>query len=54
MPTFLARVRRADHQVGDETFRTVDLELIRDEDAVELQDGDEFVTVELKVDPFEG
>lgn len=35
-------------------IRNVSLDLIRDQDAVELAEGDEFVTVTLVVDPFEG
>lgn len=48
MHTFLARVRRVDEITG----RRVSLDLVRDDDIVELAEGDEFVTVELKVDPF--
>jgi hypothetical protein len=32
----------------------ISLELLRDDDPVELTDGDEFVTVGLEVDPFQG
>ena len=31
----------------------VSLDLLRDDDAVELVEGDEFVTVTMVVDPFE-
>jgi hypothetical protein len=50
MPIFIARVRRETPVPG---ITTVHLELIRDEDTVELHDGDEFVTVDLQIDPFE-
>ena len=30
------------------------LHVIRDETTVDLHEGDEFLTVELRVDPFEG
>ena len=47
--TFLARVRREEPVPG---IVNVTLTLIRDEDAVELVDGDELVTVAMVVDPF--
>lgn len=51
MYIYLARVRRGEHVEG---IKTISLDLIRDEDAVELVDGDEFVIVGLPMDPFEG
>ncbi len=48
--TFLARVRHEEPVAG---IHTVLLELIRDEDTVELVEGDAFVTVTMVVDPFE-
>ncbi len=48
--TFLARVRKAEPVPG---IVNVSLDLIRDDDAVELVEGDEFVTVTMVVDPFE-
>ena len=47
--TFLARVRREEPVEG---IRNVSLDLVRDEDTVELNEGDEFVTVVMRVDPF--
>jgi hypothetical protein len=49
MHMFLGRVRRREEITGV----TVSLDLLRMEDAVELVEGDEFVTVQLQVDPFE-
>lgn len=46
---WLGRVHR--HVVDGEVAR-VDLELVRDEDVVEINEGGEFVTVGLEVDPF--
>ena len=46
---FLAKVTREEPIEG---IRRVILELIRDQDAVELVGGEEFVTVALQVDPF--
>lgn len=48
--TFIARVIR--EEVAGE-LATIMLQLIRDPDVVEIAEGDEFVTVELQVDPFE-
>ena len=48
MPVYLARIERRDEITG----REVHLKLVRDEDIVELADGDEFVTVEMVIDPF--
>lgn len=48
MPAFLARIERRDEITG----REVHLTLVRDEDVLELAPGDEFVTVELVIDPF--
>lgn len=50
MFNFLARVNRTELPDGSEM---ISLALIKDEEAVELADGDEFVTVELLVDPFD-
>lgn len=47
--TFLARVQREEPVAG---IRNVSLILVRDDDTVELTEGDEFVTVVMKVDPF--
>jgi hypothetical protein len=47
---FMARVNRSEPIPG---ITLVNLDLIRDEDAVEISDGDEFVTVVMQVDPFE-
>lgn len=49
MFNFMARVRRIEPIPG---IKMVSLELIRDEDAVEISEGDEFVTVVLQIDPF--
>lgn len=49
---FMARVKRTHLPESDEQI--IELELIRDTDTVEIHQGDEFVTVELAVDPFEG
>ena len=46
---FLARIQKSEPVPG---IKTVVLTLIRDEDAVELAEGDEFVTVQMVVDPF--
>jgi hypothetical protein len=46
---FLARRHKEEPIPG---IVRVFMELIRDDDAVELVDGDEFFTVEMKVDPF--
>ena len=46
---FLARVHKTEPIPG---MKGVMLELVRDEDFVELEEGDEFVTVVLQVDPF--
>lgn len=48
MPTYLARIERRDEITG----REVHLKIVRDEDIVELTEGDEFVTVDMKIDPF--
>jgi hypothetical protein len=50
MPTFLGRVHRTRLPESDEV--SVTLDLIRDDDLVELTAGDEFVTVQIPVDPF--
>ena len=49
MPLFLGRVERK-YVAGE--LAEISLVLIRDKDIVHLNDGDEFVTVELQVDPF--
>jgi len=49
MATYLARIERRDEITG----REVHLKIVRDEDIVELSEGDEFVTVDMKIDPFE-
>lgn len=46
---FLARVQKTEPVPG---IVNVTLTLIRDDDAVELAEGDEFVTVAMVVDPF--
>lgn len=48
---FLARVRRTEEVPG---ITTVTLELIQDQDAVEVREGDEFVSVGMVVNPFRG
>jgi len=48
MPTYLARIERRDEITG----REVHLRLVRDYEAVELVEDDEFVTVEMAIDPF--
>ena len=45
--TFLARVRR------EAITGAVSLDLFRPDDPVELDQGDEFITVNLRVDPFQ-
>ena len=51
MGTYLARIHR---ETSIEGMRpTVTLTLVHDEDAVELVDGDEFVTVTMIIDPWE-
>ena len=47
--TFIARVVREEPVPG---IKNVCLILVRDEDFVELEEGDEFVTVTMVVDPF--
>lgn len=47
--TYLARIMREEPVDG---IVTVTLTLIRDEDVVELAEGDEFVTVSMVVDPW--
>lgn len=49
MYKFLARIRRSEPIPG---IKLVSLDLIRDEDAVEINDGDEFVTLQMVIDPF--
>lgn len=51
MPSYMARVRRTELPDGSQDIA---LELIPDQRTVELHQGDEFVSVDLKVDPFEG
>lgn len=51
MHIFLARVIRQEPVEG---IRSIHLELVQDKETLELHDGDEFVTVQLAVDPFEG
>lgn len=46
---FMAKVHREEPIEG---IKRIMLELIRDQDAVELVGGEEFVTVAMKVDPF--
>lgn len=46
---FLGRVRRS---VVAGELAGITLELFRDEDMAEIEEGDEFVTVLLAVDPF--
>jgi hypothetical protein len=48
--TFLARLIKSEPIPG---IKLVSLQLLRDADAVELVDNDEFVTVNMVVNPFE-
>ncbi len=47
--TYIARINREEPVAG---IVKVTLTLLRDEDAVELAEGDEFVTVSMVVDPW--
>lgn len=47
--TFIAKLHREEPYPG---IQKVMLELIRDDDVVELVEGQEFYTVTMQVDPF--
>ena len=48
---YLARVRRS--TVPNSDVRMVSLEVFQDSDPVDLEEGDEFVTVQTQIDLFD-